>query len=173
MAPRKKAIQDRSEGEDFRSMTTLRKKDPLGCAVPIYELRKRQTNWYAFDPHRDPALEVECRGIHGELARVIELDLHAQTLEEGKLELQRLKRAQQIHLSWLTAAHARQGILYLRTVTPRLSKCCKTFLPAIPIPEESSSGRLRLRSPRKPWSRRVGPFPSPSSLVSPRALPRR
>lgn len=55
---------------------------------------------YRFDPHLAPELNFDARKVRDELAAVIDAGLAAQTLEEAKAALAKLKNAQEPFLNW-------------------------------------------------------------------------
>lgn len=74
---------------------------PVGLVTPDTDPdagQKKRT--YAYDPHLAPELNFDERRARDELAAAIEWGLAAQTLEEAKAVLAKLKEAQEPFLSW-------------------------------------------------------------------------
>lgn len=74
---------------------------PVGLVTPDTDpdsgqKRKR----YTYDPHLAPELNFDARKVRDELAAEIERGLAAETLEEAKAALARLKKAQEPFLNW-------------------------------------------------------------------------
>jgi|GEM_PF-1880447 adenine-specific DNA-methyltransferase len=85
--------------EDFRHDAAWRGNNPPAGPAFTDEVRQRKATSYAHDPHPDPPLSFG-RRVRDELARVIEREPAAQTLEEAKAVLAVLKRSQEPTLVW-------------------------------------------------------------------------
>lgn len=74
---------------------------PVGLVTPDTDPdtgQKKKT--YAYDPHLAPELNLDGRKVRDELAAAIERGLAAQTLEEAKATLAKLRKAQEPFLNW-------------------------------------------------------------------------
>ncbi|MCX7963781.1 MAG: site-specific DNA-methyltransferase [Candidatus Sumerlaea chitinivorans] len=74
---------------------------PVGLVTPATDPDAGQKKKrYAYDPHLAPELNFDPRKVRDELAAEIERGLAADTLEEAKAVLQKLKKAQEPYLNW-------------------------------------------------------------------------
>jgi adenine-specific DNA-methyltransferase len=74
---------------------------PVGLVTPDTDPDSGQKKKrYAYDPHLAPELNFDARKVRDELAAEIERGLAAETLDEAKAALARLKKAQEPFLNW-------------------------------------------------------------------------
>jgi adenine-specific DNA-methyltransferase len=116
MSPRKKQAGSNANGvKDFRHDSARRKNNPPAGIAPTYEVCKRQTKQYAYDPHLDPQLQWAGKAEHTSFeVDVVPLHIHERISTRAILDAVRRPQPLQLDLFGETPLPADQQIEFYR-----------------------------------------------------------
>ncbi len=116
MARKRKQLPSNARGvEDFRHAEARRRNNPPAGIAPTYEVRERQTQAYAYDPHLDPQLVWAGKAKHTSFeVDVVSLHIHERISTRAVLDAVRRPAPLQMDLFGETPLPADQQIEFYK-----------------------------------------------------------